>query len=369
MGIQTLVRTLGLATLLAGCAVAPGLPHEDQFANLAQPIRAYRALPKRTSMVPIAAPGGHRPLSLAATELGRGDRHHLLVLIHGLLSDQNMWRFVAGDLGADQQLLLLDLPGCGASDKPDPTDVGDSFYRPDNLARCVLQALQKILADYPADTRVTLVGHSLGGAVALRMLCDGKVRGELPDLAARFDGAVLVAPPDAGVLSPDPLFYELLDLTPFKIELADALGVLDWRVFQALGSSKTDMPRENFELFLHALRDPAQLRAAQAMLRQSVPHRRAQLDWPAIERIDADYARNTVPCLILWGERDEQLPLSTGFKLVEQLPHAHLIVIHGARHFLPYERPNVVADLIRRFLHNPGFEVPTWQEIDPATRP
>ena len=57
MGIQTLVRTLGLATLLAGCAVAPGLPHEDQFANLAQPIRAYRALPKRTSMVPIAAPG------------------------------------------------------------------------------------------------------------------------------------------------------------------------------------------------------------------------------------------------------------------------------------------------------------------------
>jgi pimeloyl-ACP methyl ester carboxylesterase len=123
------------------------------------------------------------------------------------------------------------------------------------------------------------------------------------------------------------------------------------------------MPRENFELFLSALRDPAQLRAAQAMLREAVPHIGLYPDWPAIERINADYARNRVPCLILWGERDGRLPVSLGFKLVLQLPQANLIVVRGAGHFLPYERPNEVADFIRRFLHNAQPRQPLWQDV------
>jgi len=371
MNRRTALALALAAALLAGCARSPRLPSQAEFSNLAPLIKAFDATPKRASLVSVPGAGGAPALRLAITQLGAGDRHHLIVMVHGLMADQSTWRFLAGGLASDQQLLLIDLPGCGESDKPDPDKVGDRFYRPDALARCVMQALQQSLPDYPADVRVTLVGHSLGGAVVLHMLCDQALRHDFPDLAARFDRAVLMAPADAEPMSPDPVLGQIEGLTTFEVELGDLLGVLRWRVLAAVGGRgpKPTTNREDVERLVQILRDPERLRAAQAMLRQSVPNVHQRPDWSAIEAIAADYTRNSVPCLLLWGERDPRLPVAIGYKLLAQVPHSRLRVVLGAGHFLPSEQPELVIGLIRAWARDAAQDAPAVQEIDPRKHP
>jgi pimeloyl-ACP methyl ester carboxylesterase len=368
MRLSTVVALIASAALGAGCARGPGLLGETQFANLAPLIHAYHALPARARLVAVPACGAQPALNLAVTQIGAGDRHHLIVMVHGLMADQSTWRFVAGGLGADQQLLLLDLPGCGDSDKPDPAKLGDACYQPQALALAVMGALRQCLPDYPPDLRITLVGHSLGGAAALRMLCDPEVRAPFPDVAARLDRAVLLAPADVTPLSPDPMLSRIQTLTSFEVELADLLGVLNWRILDAVDARgpKPTTNREDVERLAQILLDPARLHAAQAMLRQSVPNAHGRADWPAIEAFTAAYAGNTVPCLILWGDRDARLPVAIGYKLLGQVPHCRLRVVRGAGHFLPGEQPDLVIALIRAFGRDADRPAPPVREIDPA---
>ena len=90
-----------------------------------------------------------------------------LALIHGFGGDLNNWLFNQPALAASRQVLALDLPGHGGSSK---TLEGHDLAA---LTRAVIQLLDAL--DMP---EVHLAGHSLGGAVALRLALDspGRVR-------------------------------------------------------------------------------------------------------------------------------------------------------------------------------------------------
>jgi hypothetical protein len=60
----------------------------------------------------------------------------------------------------------------------------------------------------------------------------------------------------------------------------------------------------------------------------------------------------TFPCLIVWGARDETLPLSMGYKLQAQLPDAALIVIHDTKHSMQLERPRLSSSILREFIES-----------------
>jgi pyruvate dehydrogenase E2 component (dihydrolipoamide acetyltransferase) len=80
----------------------------------------------------------------------------VVLLIHGYGGDRNSWLFVQQPLAEQHRVYALDLPGHGTSSK----DVGDGLLPV--LADAVVTVLDAIGAD-----RAHLVGHSLGGAVAV----------------------------------------------------------------------------------------------------------------------------------------------------------------------------------------------------------
>ena len=107
--------------------------------------------------------------TLATFERGRGEP--TLVLIHGLGQDHSVWDRVAPKLAERHRLILVDLPGHGASEAIAPISVGS-----------VAEALDRALAKLKVK-RAVLVGHSYGGLVALE---------EASDHADRASGVVSI---------------------------------------------------------------------------------------------------------------------------------------------------------------------------------
>jgi pimeloyl-ACP methyl ester carboxylesterase len=167
-----------------------------------------------------------------------------------------------------------------------------------------------------------------------------------------LDALVLFAPCDIAVNSIPPSFVTLLGLTPVKVGIGRALGVVDDKV-RALTRTRFFLPecatREQAERFTEALARPAHLRSNQAMVRHAVPWRLQENrpDWPAITALEAEYANVDVPCLIAWGEWDETLSETMGHKIRDKLPNARLVEITGAGHSVISEKPLACTQIIR----------------------
>lgn len=288
-----------------------------------------------------------------------------IVFIHGILSDHECWRFVAGELGTDHRMLLVDLPGCGDSDAPEAEAFPvDDLYEPSAMARRTLQGLRARLAAPGAaaaegDLRLTIVAHSLGGAVTLRMFGEEAIRHEYADVLDRVDGLVLIAPLDAAMEKADPLFVKAARINQWDVLLGRATGIMKQTVARGIATSVDDGApalREEADKRIAIVSDPARRRAMQAMMRSAVPTipsaTEFRPDWPRIDAITATYSRITLPCLIIWGGRDETLPQSMGYKLRAQLPWAQLRVLPTSKHSPHIERPREIASLIRGFLAN-----------------
>lgn len=383
--------TLGWALLLMCVGVAAGgcgsqyglLPTEQSVPEFAALAASAGGLPQRTSLVPVGAAGG-RPVRVAVHETGTGDRGRVVVFVHGVLSDSRMWRFVRGDLGRDFDLMAVDLTGCGESDRPDPADRGPDGYAPPALARDVLLAVRGRLAERDAadaaagrpKVRLTLGGHSLGGMVILRMWADDAVRAEYADVLGRVDGLVLFTPADVMIDPALPTFHAVATATDSKVVVADALGVLREKVAAGIRDSVSEerlAVREEADRLVEVLRDPPRRRAAIAMLRRALPLTGPagdRLDWDRAEAIEAGYARVDVPCLIVWGGRDETFPVSMGYKLAAELPGGRLRIVTAGRHCLPTERPAACIRLVRQFVEEGGMkDAPRISRVDVEVPP
>jgi pimeloyl-ACP methyl ester carboxylesterase len=120
----------------------------------------------------------HR-LELAGIEVAYrtvGDDHApAVVLLHGWASSRRMWESAERHLAGTYRCLALDLPGHGASGKP-PWN----WYTIPRFADVVSAFVQELALDRPA-----LIGHSMGGTIALELASRGT-----PELA----GLVAVNP-------------------------------------------------------------------------------------------------------------------------------------------------------------------------------
>lgn len=338
-----------LLLLLGACGATYGrLRPEAEVPELAPLRAACDALAWRLERAEAGrAAGSPVQVALYAADGPPGPR---LVLLHGTLSDHSTWRFLAGDLGADHPLLLVDFPGCGASDRPDPRACGDGVYAPESLARFLLAALRA----RGGSERLVLVGHSLGGTVALRALGDPALRRDFPDVVGRVDAVVLLAAVDVALERAHPSFRAIARASGFVIGAADLFGVLKERIARAVLEGADDPAFAlvgEADRILAVLRDPPRRRAAQAMLRAAVPFTADERpDWPRIEAIVAQYANVDAPCLVLWGARDETFPASMGHKLAGELPRARLVVLDRAKHSPHHEAPARCAAHIREYL-------------------
>ena len=345
---------LALAALaLAACASAYGrLRSETEIPECRRYIDLAAAVPHVGRLVPAGDAGGEK-VRLSLEQRGTGKSDRVDVLVHGVLSDSRTWRYVAAELSGDRDVLTIDLPGCGGSDKPDPSVVGDDAYAPSAMARNVLAALREFMTTRGTRPRMTIVGHSLGTAVVLRMLGDPALRAEFADVVECVDRAVFLSPLAFAFERPDPLFERIAALTAVEVTMGEVLGILRGAVADTIWNGVEDptrAPREEADRLFEILSAGDTRHAGQAMIRSAVPFTaEGRCDWVRIERLEDDYDNVRVPCLLVAGGRDETLPQAMAFRLRELLPRAWLRILPRAMHALPTERPQECAQLVRDF--------------------
>jgi pimeloyl-ACP methyl ester carboxylesterase len=254
--------------------------------------------------------------------LARGEGEPL-VLVHGLGGAAANWLALAPLLLPGRRLLVPELPGHGGS-SPLPAAPSLDTYA-DRLGT---------LLEHEEAVPAPVVGHSLGGAIALR-------------LAIRRPEAVsgLVLAGAAGISSGSRSARYALTITgivkpgrriaPHRRRVARS-ALLKRVVFGRWGASDPPaLPDELVEAFLAgSARHTDTVSAAKALVRDD-------------PRPDLDCVR--CPSLVLWGARDNQLPVGDAFDYARRLG-ARLRVIADCGHLLIGERPEACADAIASFL-------------------
>lgn len=221
-----------------------------------------------------------------------------VVFLHGLGRDHEQFIPLASALIASRRVVAVDLPGFGASAEL----TGARAWEP--IAETVIDLVACLELG-----RVTLVGHSLGGAIAIVAAADR------PEFVERL---VLVTP------------------ACYRNPLA-----VDERLLQ--------MPLLGRTMFRRAI--------GTTVLRRHVGHdaRSSAQTWgwlaelSAPSTIEARVPRVRAPALIVWGREDRVAPWTHGTRLARELGRARLEIL-DCGHFPEAERPAAVGALVSEFV-------------------
>jgi pimeloyl-ACP methyl ester carboxylesterase len=244
-----------------------------------------------------------------------------LLLVHGF--GGAAWNFTElAPLLPGRRLIIPDLPGHGASSPlPAPTLSG--------FADVLAEILEEQLLDGPVD----VLGHSLGGVVALRLA------ERHPKLVRRL---VLAA---AAGISSSTRFAEITIALAGIVQPARIAG-------RRVGLVARSRRLRGLVFGGFEVANPGLLseRAVHGFLRGPTMHTDALGAGLALVADDPrqDLDRVRCPVLVLWGARDKQVPLEDGFEYARRLG-APLRVIADCGHLLIGERPDVCARALLEF--------------------
>jgi len=241
--------------------------------------------------------GGH---ALRVESRGAGPPH--FVCLHGLADTLSIWNRLAPSLAARGGVLLVDQRAHGGSDAP------AGPYRREHLAADVSALLDRVGID-----RAVLVGHSMGGVVALTTALAH------PE---RVAGLVLLG--TASEASPRvAAWYERIACIA-EIEGLAALA-------RAIYGADSDRRLEGDA--------------------RGMAHVTRCLKSLAYDPLTPRLAPITCPVLVVVGEND---PMGVGASVIIQrnVPDAELQVVSGRGHWLHVEAPGVLLDLMDRFVRS-----------------
>lgn len=259
-----------------------------------------------------------RGVRLRIAEAGDGPP---AVFVHGLFADHRTWSGVVDELVDGFHCIAPDLPGFGESEKP-----------PVSRYAYGIPAFTEAIADLYAGLglgRAALIGHALGGAVALT------VAARHPELVSRL---VLV----------DAVCYEAHPDWTRRVAAVPVLGALVFRqlwsrpLFRAStrGASRAPAraPSPHADEYFDAFNTPPARASALATLHSTGDTR----------SVVADLTRIGAPTLVIWGRHDALHPASQGQRLAREIRGGFALLDAG--HAPQEERPVEVAETIRRFL-------------------
>ena len=262
---------------------------------------------------------------LAYQDEGRGDA---ILLLHGMAGSSQTWRSVIRPLSRKYRVIAPDLLGHGSSAKP------RSDYSLGAFA-----VLLRDLLDELGVARATVVGHSLGGGVAMQFVyqhpdyCERLVLigsgGLGPDVGWTLrllsaPGAELIMP----IIAPQPVLTagEKVRSWFAKMGIESPRGGEIWNAYSSFSDAETR------QAFLRTLR--------------SVVDYRGQ----AVSALNRLNVRADMPIMAIWGEQDAIIPVQHAYAALEARPDARIEVMPGVGHFPQVERPTEVVDLIDDFI-------------------
>lgn len=274
-----------------------------------------------------AAPGGFLRLSDGETYFRwiGPERGPIAVCIHGLTTPSLVWQALAEGLAeAGYRVLVYDLYGRGYSDRP-PTAHDRTLYH---------RQLDELLAKLRIAGPVTLLGYSMGGAIAASWAAAH------PDRVSRL---ILLAPAGMGhdlghvarIARDVPVIGDWLMLAAFPLSHRRATGRERLAATDVPGIVAYQQDELRWRGFV-----PAVLSSVRGILRevQEDDHRALR--------------RAALPVLAIWGAEDRVIPIRAMSVLAAWNPGAHHAVIEGAGHGLPYTHAAAVLAEIRGDRHS-----------------
>ncbi|BBZ38649.1 alpha/beta fold hydrolase [Mycobacterium conspicuum] len=254
-----------------------------------------------------------------------------ILLIHGIGDNSTTWNAVQAKLAQRFTVIAPDLLGHGQSDKP----------RADYSVAAYANGMRDLLSVLEIE-RVTVVGHSLGGGVAMQFAY------QFPHLVDRL---ILVG---AGGVTKDvnvalrlaslPMGSEALALLRLPLVLP-ALRIGGKIVGRALGTTGLGNDLTQVLRILDDLPEPT---ASSAFTRTL----RAVVDWRGqiVTMLDRCYLTQAIPVLIVWGTRDVVVPVRHARMAHSAMPGSRLEIFEGAGHFPFHDDPARFIDVVQRFI-------------------
>lgn len=274
-----------------------------------------------------------------------------ILLIHGIGDSSETWNDVIPHMARNHTVIAPDLLGHGRSDKP----------RADYSVAAYANGMRDLLSVLNVD-HVTVVGHSLGGGVAMQFCY------QFPHMVDRL---VLVS--SGGVtkdvhpllrLASLPLASEFVKLLRFPGALSavnaigDLVGALDRSRFRP-GAFLHDAP--DLVRVLRGLPDPT---AHEAYLRTL----RAVVDWrgQVVTMLDRCYLTENLPVLLVWGDQDSVIPVAHAHLAHAAMPGSRLSIFERSGHFPFRDDPIRFLGVLEEFLASTSamdFDESRWRDL------
>ena len=263
--------------------------------------------------------------SVSYAEAGSGQ---LLVLIHGMAGTAENWSRVIEPLGLRHAVIAPDFPGHGLSAP------GGGDYSLGSLASGLRDLLLTL-----GHERATLVGHSLGGGVAMQFTY------QFPEMVERL---VLVS---SGGLGPDVSPILRAAALPGADLFISATAGVGQRVGSTLGRGlgliglRPSADVAEVTRAYASLADGERRRAFLATLRSVVG-----TEGQRVAALDRLYLAEALPLLIVWGDRDPIIPVAHAEEAHRELSSSRLEVFENVGHMPQLEEPGRFVAVLERFL-------------------
>lgn len=229
-----------------------------------------------------------------------GSEPPILLFVHGAGGNGRLWLPVLNGMNVDARRIAVDLPQHGNS-------TGPAMRSIDEYADVIEEFVEKL-----GRFQTVLVGHSMGGAIALTI----------------------------GLRNPDWLKGLVLVATGAKLKVADF-------VFDAIASFSSETARMFAEMLVSE-------EGVRELVRESFEEIKKEViegDFIACNKFNIMDRVNEikVPSLIICGENDMLTPPKYSEYLHERIKDSHLIIVEGAGHMVLLERPQVLSEEIGNF--------------------
>lgn len=257
-----------------------------------------------------------------------GDGEDVLFL-HGFASSTYTWEEVAACLQKEgYHVWALDMKGFGWSDKPE-----EGRYDPVTLMEEVNRWMEVIGLE-----RVTIVGNSLGGGIAVLMIL------EHPEKVRRL---VLIDAASYPIEKPLIVRMAQIPLSRLFAKLFFARWAVRWNLEEVFYHSDR-VTGERIDAYYARMRTPgaldAQIRVARA------------LDFGVFEKYARRIPDIDIRTLIIWGKEDKWIPVESGHRFREEIVSSVLAVIPECGHLPQEEHPLLTARLIGAFIEGKSME-------------
>jgi pimeloyl-ACP methyl ester carboxylesterase len=254
------------------------------------------------------------------------DKDHYVLFLHGLGSSSITWRDIPEALSRHFNTIAVDLVGFGLSDKPTQPNT----YTMDGFAEFVVDFLETIgVREELTNNKISIIGHSLGGYIAVTAAT--RLRGKMGKLVL-IDSSGLLE-------SPTPLlrnyYSAAMEINP--IARYDKLR----RVMEDMYAAPSRLLPISVDLFDYVI----EKQGARYAFKSAFDNSTTTQIWPqCFESIKG------LECLIVWGEKDNLIPVRYFDMFRQKIPRAKCEIIQDAGHAPFVEKTALFYEKLSSFL-------------------